>query len=297
MNSFFEGKISIDKKEDALFQIIPVPFESENSFVKGTNQGPAKIISASKELELFDGTDSIIETAKIFTHDAINCQNEPQKTLQAIENKCNEILKFNSIPVILGGENIVSLGAINACQNHYDKIGIIQFDAHANLKERTPNSYDYHSTMRHIYNKKTPLFQIGTRALSKEEHQFRVEHEIAHINATDWYKPNRESFCIPEGLPQNLYISIDVDSITPSIIPSVINPVPGGIEWYDMLLFLQQIVDLHTIVGVDIVGLAPQKNDELSNFTTAQLTHLLLGMIARKRFRLKTPIFHFNDSL
>ena len=125
------------------FTSSPSPYERSVSYGTGTAKGPEAILESSQQLELFDGT-SIPAEHGIYTHPPIDCEGKPEAVLKKIKAAVASALTLEKIPVLLGGEHTVSVGAFQAIKETIKNVGIIQFDAHADLRntyEGTPHSH------------------------------------------------------------------------------------------------------------------------------------------------------------
>lgn len=284
MLNFLGHEIPQSTPEEALFHIIPVPFEDTVSYGGGTGKGPNAILKASQQLMAFDGVSTAAADAGIFTAPASECCAQTEMVLDSITRRVRKTLSIDKIPVVLGGEHTVTMGNIQAYIDEGIEIGVIHFDAHADLRyiyDGTP--YSHGCVMRRIFEKDIPFYQVGNRAVSKEEYEFRTEKNIPNISAYDIYGPAKKEFQIPASIPEKVFVTIDIDVLDPSIVSATGSPVPGGLQWYDMLAFLQKIVSERTVVGFDCVELAPLENDHKSDFAATQLIYSFMGMIARGR--------------
>jgi agmatinase len=280
---FLESEGGKRSKEDSIFHILPVPYEKTVSYGRGTGNGPAAIIDASQQLEAYDGVSIPLEYG-IFTHKPVDCRGKDLNALKNIEHSAAEIFSMGKIPVILGGEHTVSYGSIIAAKNFFNDMGVIHFDAHADLRDEYEGTKFSHAcVMRRVHEKGIPIIQIGTRSFSIEEKNYRDRHrEIICYNAPDIYKDKKFTIEFPDSFPENIYISVDVDAFDPSVIPHTGTPVPGGLLWYDFFLFIDSIPMHKKIIGFDIVELAPANISSVSDFAAAQLAYNLMGVIARR---------------
>lgn len=284
MKSFLEDDIIPASKEDALFHVIPVAYEASVSYGKGTGNAPKEILEASQQLELFDGVSTDAIDSGIYTAPAMECCGTPQSVLKSISSMVTTTLNMDKIPVVLGGEHTVTIGSVDALLEKGEEFGVIQFDAHADLRDIYERSqYSHACVMKRIFDRKVPFYQVGVRALCKEEFEFRKAEKIPHLDARQFYGPEKKPFEIPESIPEKVFVTIDIDGLDPSVVYSTGTPVPGGILWYDMMSFLQKIVDEREVIGFDCVELAPQEGDHASIFATTQLIYNFMGMIARKK--------------
>ncbi|SLM31777.1 Agmatinase [Desulfamplus magnetovallimortis] len=289
-SDFLASEVTENRKEHSLFHVIPVPMERSVSYGRGTDQGPFAILEASQQLEAWDGF-SIPLDMGIHTVECVDCTGNTEEILSHIENSVNASLDCNAIPVILGGEHTVTLGALRALHSHYasrplSPFGIIQIDAHADLRDEYEGDPLSHASVmrRAVDDLDLPLFQIGVRALCFEEVKFRKEKSISCIDARDIYLKGLNGLprqLLPQDFPDNIYITIDVDGLDPSVIRATGTPVPGGIGWYDTIALLERCIYGRNVIGFDIVELAPVENDTASDFAAALLVYMVMGMVQR----------------
>ena len=283
-NYFLNSELSIEEKdkETAKFHILPVPLEKTVSFGKGTSKGPQAIIKASNELERYTGKSEPCIHG-IHTHSLLNC-NKPLKVIMSdIENITKDITKQKKIPVTLGGEHSITYGAVNGVYKGLDlpkknNIGIIQIDAHADLRKNYENEAHSHASVMYLLgNEKYKIAQFGVRALSKEEVENRKIFNILFLDARDIYY--KKKFKLPLNFPQKIYISFDVDGLDPSIMPATGTPVPGGLGYYESLNLIKNLIKGRQVVGFDVVELSPIKNFIAYDFTVASLVYEIMELI------------------
>ena len=283
-NYFLNSELSTEEKdkETAKFQILPVPLEKTVSFGKGTSKGPQAIIKASNELERYTGKSEPCIHG-IHTHSLLNC-NKPLKVIMSdIENITKDITKQKKIPVTLGGEHSITYGAVNGVYKGLDlpkkdDIGIIQIDAHADLRKNYENEAHSHASVMYLLgNEKYKIAQFGVRALSKEEVENRKKFNILFLDARDIYY--KKKFKLPLNFPQKIYISFDVDGLDPSIMPATGTPVPGGLGYYESLNLIKNLIKGRQVVGFDVVELSPIKNFIAYDFTVASLVYEIMELI------------------
>lgn len=280
---FLESEAGRPKPEDCLFHVLPVPYEKTVSYMGGTAKGPEAILKASQQLELFDGI-SVPAKTGIYTYPAMDCSGSDIDTIIKIEQKVSLILLEKKIPVILGGEHTITYPAAAAFKKHYPGLGIIQFDAHADLRETYEGSkYSHACVMKRIYDSGIPLIQVGVRSLTEEEHGFRIENSIPHYDADYIYRKGCFTIDFPEDFPDNIFITVDVDGLDPSVIPATGTPHPGGLSWHDFFRFIKSIPATKKIVGFDITELAPVADSIVSDFAAAKLVYNMMGIISRRQ--------------
>jgi agmatinase len=274
MKAFLESEIESLPAERCRFHIIPAPLEKTVSYGAGTARGPEAILEASYQLEAFDGISCPCE-AGIFTH-AI------AKTLEAIEDSVAQVLNLNGLPILLGGEHTVTLGALRALKARDESFGIVQFDAHADLRdEYEGDPFSHACVMRRALELDIPIFQIGVRALSKEEADLRTRIGIGFLDGYCIGQQGIPSSILPKNFPKKIYLSIDLDALDPSIMPSTGTPEPGGLNWFQFFKAIELVLKNRTVVGFDVVELAPIKGQHAPDFLAARLIYNLMGKIER----------------
>jgi agmatinase len=259
-----------------------VPLEQSVSYGRGTAQGPAALLDASTHVEAFDGVDVPAE-AGICTGPEVACEGRDVKAVLAdVVERVSGAMDKGRMPVMLGGEHTVTLGAVRALHGRGLHFGVVQFDAHADLRDRYEgNPLSHGSVMRRVVDMGVPLFQIGIRSLSACEAGFRRDRRIAHIDATATGCHNSGGM-LPPGFPDDIYITFDVDALDPSIMPGTGTPEPGGLSWYDAVRSLAGVVQGGRILGFDVVELAPIAGSNVSEFVAAKLVYTIMGLINRK---------------
>ncbi len=277
--SFLELDIPPSSYEDAHIYILPAEMEKSVSYGRGTAAGPRAILEASLQLEAFDGK-SVPGQAGIYTHEPIKCRAENiADDLETISAEVARVLQKNGLPVILGGEHTVTLGALKAFVECGKKIGVVQFDAHADLRDRYEgNPLSHACVMRRVHEMGLPFVQIGIRSLSQEEERFRRMHNIHSLDASAIYEGGIPADVLPWDFPEHIYITFDVDCFDASIMPATGTPEPGGLNWYQVMGLLRKVSANRTVCGFDVVELAPISIMHAPDFTAAKLVYTLIGL-------------------
>jgi agmatinase len=275
MKKFLESEIPDRPAEECLFHVIPAPYEKTVSYGKGTAKGPEAILAASCQLEAHDGVSCPCERG-IFTY-------EPARSLGEIEAAVARVLQQDSIPVVLGGEHTVTCGALRALKQAGAVFGIVQFDAHADLRDTYEGDRFSHAcVMRRAVELDIPLFQIGVRSLSPEETELRETMNIPHLDGYEIGCSGIPGKLLPDGFPEQVYVTFDADGLDPSIMPSTGTPEPGGLTWFQTFKCLEQITASRTVIGFDFVELAPIETLHAPDFLAARLIYNFMGLISRQ---------------
>lgn len=260
--------------------IVALPFEVSTTFGKGTVHGPDAILN---ELDLLDGFDFRIarDPFRGVSRTVIR-PHGPElvdpRIQQAVAGRVvGELLDGGGFPISLGGEHTVALGPIRAARARGD-LGVLQLDAHADLRDTYEgNPLSHACVMRRVLDINCPTMGVGIRSMSEEEARFFQERDLPIINSrqvmrsTDWYR-------LLSGLPQRIYLTIDLDYFDPADVPAVGTPEPGGPSWEATCAFLEYLFGVKDVVAADIVELMPGAGDESSVRLAARLVGLLTGL-------------------
>lgn len=287
-NIFLGSEIEQPKEDEALFHIVPVPYEHSVSYGGGTANGPKAIIVASDQLETTDGISEPCNEG-IYTHPAIDCDGDAETVMQRIREVNARIAKRGQIPVVLGGEHTVSYGAVMGVADAYpdEPLGVIQFDAHADLRDSYEGSkWSHASVMKRLVDEGMHLFQLGVRAMSVAEQGVRDEHKdrIHWLDAREICRQNpQHSFTLPENFPKKVYITVDIDGLDGAIMPATGTPVPGGLTFWQMVDLIESAARQREVVGIDVVEFAPIDGLHVYDYTSAEVTYKMMGSVARNR--------------
>jgi len=266
------------------FVILPVPYEQTTTFKAGTKEGPQAIINASQEVETFD-CELKQETFKagIYTLEEMEItMGGPEKMVEKIYQIAKELVDRNERVVLLGGEHTTSIGMVKASSESYEKLSVLQLDAHADLRDSYQESrYSHACTMRRI-GEIAPFVGVGIRNLSSEEHEFVGKKKIDLFFAKDLIKDHSWIDQVLSKLSENVYLTIDLDFFDPSIMPSVGTPEPGGLLWDQTLALLKKVAKSKNIVSFDCVELCPIPGLVAPNFLAAKLVYKVIGYIVSK---------------
>jgi agmatinase len=281
MSHFLQSEYKPATAKQGRFHVIPVPMELSVSYGGGTGKGPGAIIDASQQLEAdiygYCPGDWGIHTRKPIK----SASKKPEAWMEAVEARVSEALRCAAIPVVLGGEHTVTLGAARAFYQAGRKIGFIHFGAHADLRNTYEASSMSHAcVMRRVHELGFPMVQIATRAVSQEERDYRAKNKktLAAYDGLDIADGHMPSDFIPKGFPKEVYVTFDVAGFDPAVMPATGAPVIGGLFWYDVIRILRKVVSTRRIAGCDIVEFAPIKGLHHADFTAALLTQSLMGM-------------------
>jgi len=290
---FLDSEYPNTPKEKALFHVVPLPLEETVSYKGGTCKGPEAIIEASSQLEkLVEGLGEP-GLLGIYTYPPISCNYETgvEEVFTRASLPIKEAFKQQAFPILLGGEHSVTNAALLPLQSEFPKgsVGILQFDAHMDLRDTYEESkYSHACVMHRAVEADIPLFQVGIRNFSKEDVEAREAHHVGHLDASELYELRTSSggfgnLTLPPSFPKQLYITFDVDGLDASLMSATGTPDPGGLSWWDALTLLKVLTKGRTIVGADVVELSPNPMLHHCDYTAAKLVYFLMALIAERR--------------
>lgn len=315
------------ERKDSRVILLPVPFDATTSYRRGTSLGPAAIFRASAQVDLYDrrmgriyerGIHMIDEVDRLWKlseetaeHaasliEAGGARPEDASTVRKIDVACEEvnayvyaevrkILRENKIPGVIGGEHSVPFGAIRACAEHHEKIGLLHIDAHMDFRDAFEGMTWSHASIMHNVMSRVPgvtkIVQVGIRDFGERELEFATrlgDRCVVHFDDA-WGERllNAEPFSTLiaqaiDPLPEKVYVSFDIDALEPSLCPNTGTPVPGGLSFTQASLLLDALrTSGRTVVGFDLVEVAPSHDDdapELDGNVGARILYKLCGL-------------------
>jgi agmatinase len=284
----------IDEEEFSGFEtarviVCPVSYEGTVSYGTGTGQGAMAIIDASRNMELYDEeTDAEVYKIGIHTLEEFKPRETPEAMMNALYEKAKELLKSDKFLCMLGAEHSVSAPVIRAHAEKFHDLSVLQIDAHADLRDSYDGTPHSHASImaRVVKDLRIPSVQVGIRSISADEARslndglptkiFWAKDIVGH---TDWIDEAVES------LTDNVYLTIDIDGLDPSLVPTTGTPEPGGLGWYETLALIRKLAEKKRVVGMDLVEFSKTENSDAPAFLCAKLVYKSLAYI----FRNDTP--------
>ena len=258
------------------------PYEHTSSYLSGSDKGPEEIINASHFVEFYD------EELDQETYNMCGlCTLKPIELGSEVDGEAVDIIKTSTshhiandkFVVSLGAEHTVTLGFFKAHHAKYPEAGILQIDAHSDLRDSYEgNPYSHASVMARIHDLGVSIYQVGIRAQCKEESVLIKSSPTIHT----WYAHAIHSNTnwqddVLKALPESIYLTIDADGFDPSVMPAVGTAEPGGLKWFETLSFLKKVCREKEVIGFDIVECAPKEGEILTQFNLAKLLYKILG--------------------
>lgn len=320
----------------AAVHVLPVPFDATASYRKGAWRGPAAIERASRQVDLFDrftgrpyeagiamlevpgrllalnreasaladrviaagGSDgSDPELARVTARvDAIGAE-----VNEIVRTATRAILSGGKLPALVGGDHSTPFGAIAACAEIHPGLGVLHFDAHADLRVAYEGFEWSHASIMDNVVRRLPdvarLVQVGVRDFCEDEYQ-RVlgsEGRIVTVFDAEWSRARSVDHDLLRvvrkalgELPEQVYVSFDIDGLDPTLCPNTGTPVPGGLSWAEANLWLEELARSgRRVVGLDLnevnPGTAGEEEDSWDAMVGARLLYRMIGVALMTR--------------
>lgn len=275
----------------ARVHLLPIPFEATVSYGGGTAGGPAAIISASQQVELYDREfdDEPVNGWGVHTLPALELPADPQAAVEAIAAAVAQAAGRAQLLVALGGEHTISSGvARGLLQAVGGPLSVVQIDAHSDLRneyEGTPWSHACVARRLLETDGIEQLLQFGIRSVCREEVEVARAEETRvrvwyaeEVHAAAW---RREVVDRVRG--RRVFLTIDVDGLDPAIVPATGTPEPDGLTWNEALDLVRVISENATIAGIDCVELAPAAGQHAADFAVAKLLYKVITYAMRSQ--------------
>jgi agmatinase len=317
--------------EESEIILIPVPWEATVSYGGGTAKGPIAILEASAQVDLLhpEFTDlwkvgiSMEKSSSVLAKKSKSLKKNVAKIIEALENgkdisrdakimaqmeevnegsamMINEVyrqtsswLKKGKLVGLVGGDHSTPLGFFKALADKYPSYGILQIDAHMDLRKSFEGfTYSHASIMYNALeiSQISKLVQVGIRDFCAEENEY-VKKSKSRVDVFSYAEVSKNKFegmswkkqCeqIIAALPQNVHISFDIDGLDPKLCPNTGTPVPGGFEFHEITYLLSELAkSKKKIISFDLNEVSPGKDDWDGNVGARMLFHLC-GVLAK----------------
>ena len=253
-----------------------IPYDGTSTWGKGANLAFDAFIEASQNMELYDiETDSEVYKKGIHTLPELNEKSSPEAVFKVVYDQTKKLLKLNKFLTFFGGEHSVSIGILKAFYEKYPNITILQLDAHADLRSDYGGSPYNHACAVHEASKNANLIQVGIRSMDIVEKPFFKKGKC--FFAEEMYGQTNWMEASINRMSDQVYITLDLDVFDPSIMPSTGTPEPGGLDWNTTINYLRKVFEAKSVLGFDIVELAPIEGFKAPNFLVAKLYYKMLS--------------------
>ncbi|WP_276717286.1 agmatinase [Caloranaerobacter azorensis] len=262
--------------EDSQIVVFGAPFDGTTSFRPGTRFAPAVMRNESYGLETYSPyLDKDLTDIKVYDAGDLEFPfGNTKKVLDMIEEFAKNVLNDGKIPVMIGGEHLVTLPSVKAVHEKYKDIYVLHFDAHTDLREDYMGEKLSHATViRRVWELlgDDRIYQFGIRSGEREEFEWAKRH----TNLTKFTYKGLEDV-VNKLKEKKVYVTIDLDILDPSVFPGTGTPEPGGILFNDMMNIIGILKNLD-IVGADIVELSPHYDN--SGVSTAVACKILRELV------------------
>lgn len=269
--------------------IVPIPLEKTVSYGTGTWRAPRAILDASCQIETFD-EETLVDFAegpRLHTLPLVLCEGELPECFEPIRAAVAPLR--GRFVLGLGGEHSVTYGILDGLCDELEGLSIVHIDAHADLIDQLEGRRWSHGTvMRRLHERGCRLIQIGIRSLSREEYEYlssrpSIETFFAHQLPDRW----AELAARLDGLSGDVYLSIDLDGLDPSVIPSTGTPQPDGLSWRQMIEVIRRVASNRACrwIGADVVELIASPHAPGCDLTAAKVAMKVLAFWWRGRRR------------
>ena len=266
--------------------VLPVSYEGTVSYGTGTGAGAMAIVDASRNMELYEEeTDAEVYRLGIHTLKEFLPRSTPEAMMDGLYEYSKDLVKTGKFVCMLGGEHSVSAPIIKAHAEHYHDMSVLQIDAHADLRDTYDGTPHSHASImaRVVKDMRIPSVQVGIRSISADEARLletglptKIFWARDIVGRTHWIDDAINS------LTENVYLTIDIDGLDPSLVPTTGTPEPGGLGWYETLNLIRRLAAKKRIVGMDLVEYSYSENYDSPAFLCAKLVYKSLAYIFNK---------------
>lgn len=268
--------------ESARVLVWPISYEGTVSYGTGTGQGAEAIIDASRNMELYDEeTDAEVYKLGIHTVAESPSIEPPEQMMQSLYERAKELVATGKFVAMLGGEHSVSAPVIRAHAEKYENLSVLQIDAHADLRDTYDGTPHSHASImaRVVRDMRIPSVQCGIRSISADEARAldtlptRIFWAKDIVGKTDWWD------AAVDGLTENVYLTVDIDGLDPSLVAQTGTPEPGGLGWYETIGLIRTLARKRRVVGMDLTEYSYVEGFDASAFLCAKLIYKSLAFI------------------
>jgi agmatinase len=270
-------------RETARVLMLPVSYEGTVSYGSGTGKGADAIVDASRNMELYEEeTSAEVYKIGIHTLPTVQPRETPEAMMNELYEKASSIVSPEKFICMIGGEHSISAPVIKAHNERFENLSVLQIDAHADLRDSYDGTPHSHASImaRVVKDMRIPSVQVGIRSISADEALSLRDGLPTKIywakdvaGRTDWINE------AVDALTDNVYLTIDIDGLDPSIVPTTGTPEPGGLGWYETLELIRTAARRKNIVGMDLVEYSYVPEYPSPAFLCAKLIYKSLAYI------------------
>src|ERR1051325_2124141 len=268
--------------EPSSILVWPIAYEGTVSYGTGTGRGAEAIINASRNMELYDEeTDAEVYKLGIHTLEESASLEPPARMMASLYQRARDLVATGKFIAMIGGEHSVSAPVIRAHAERYENLSVLQIDAHADLRDTYDGTPHSHASImaRVVRDLRLPSVQCGIRSISAEEARSldelptRIFWAKDIVGRTDWWEE------AVSGLTENVYLTIDIDGLDPSLVAQTGTPEAGGLGWYEVVGLVRTLARSRRVVGLDLTEYSYVEGFDASAFLCAKLIYKSLAFI------------------
>lgn len=257
------------------FAFLAVPYEKTTSFMRGAALAPEAFLQDWERLRSAGDVPLPGMAYRAGRKSLRTARSMLKETGKAV----TAAVERGLLPVTIGGEHTVTVGAVRGLAGRDGTPGVVQLDAHADLRGRYEGSrYSHACVMRRIAGDMgLPVLPVGTRALSRGEALYMERRSLRGLPGSLLGEWRKRLPPLLRGFPERVYLTVDMDFFDPSVVPGVGTPEPGGAGWYQGLEIVDAILQGRRLTGFDIVELCPRREKEVSVRAAVRFAEHLLA--------------------
>lgn len=270
--------IASDPKAPAA--VLPLPYERTVTYGRGTAAGPAAVLEASTQVELFDEEMLKEPRWRVQTLPAVNFTGlSEEQALARIRETAFTVFAGQRFLLSLGGEHSITPALVQAAREAAGNVDVVWLDAHADLREHYQGTrYSHACAARRVVEDRVNVVWLGLRSLSAAEYEFIRSQKLTAVRAREIVGRSLDHVMpvILDVLSNPVYLSIDIDVLDPALVPGTGTPEPGGLDWYTVVDIVRTLCRERSVIGADIVEVAPLPGSQVTEFVAARLAAKLL---------------------
>ncbi|HYD17295.1 MAG TPA: agmatinase [Patescibacteria group bacterium] len=282
-----DGFLGLEKEDafapkDAQVVVIPFGLEASVSYGSGTALGPAAMIEASHQVELFDDEfwSEPFREYGVVTAKPIKIAKQVDAALEQLDAQVEEVLAMGKFPFVFGGEHSITAGAIRPYARNFDNVAVLHFDAHADLRDGYHGEHYSHASAicRTMDMPNVSVYSFGIRNISSGEIPFLEKNKkrLKIYWAREKHKWDMKEI-VRNFKGKNVYVTFDIDAFDASLIPATGTPEPGGLFWDEAMNIIREVAKVSTFIGADVNELAPKPNLHGCDFMAAKLAYKIMS--------------------
>ena len=284
--------INCERADEADAVIVGAPYERSASFGKGAAAGPAAIVSClDTQIELFERRTRTTPAHAYKIAHRMLADLGALPLPEMVQRVAAEVSRHGCFTVVLGGEHSVSIGALQAlaARTAAADVTVVQIDAHLDMRdddsdynETDPSPLAHSCVMRRAIDLGFRTCSVGVRAYSEAEYRYATSRGLPVFEWGLGAEPPVEKV-LAAIATDKVYLTVDIDGLDPAVAPATGTPVPGGLSWAYTAALIEGLFARKTVIGADIVEVAPLAGSALTEYVAAQLCYNILSYRLLKR--------------